>query len=504
MRPRPVLKGTGSNCTSVHYHRVIHRAVRLRIQVAACLTQLTFVVSSQALSASATLPSLTFSFSSEPESSLSCDASRLDCSVPHCPGTDRESQVAISRTPGEMSSYVSNATDRTSDTTASWAEAGRGGNDNDKRGALTLDVQTPTPSHHRNENVGPEETAPDAGTSPRPDRLHYASSSGSNRSRYSPPRSGDGGGHSPRDQNGPVMVVSPGENDRRRKAKSERSKVSPLSKRLGEEPPFMLPHPSKSDTSSQLYPGLVIGSFAGGGNGTGLGFDANDMHLDGSMDGVVDRTAASQPDGRQHGGSGQAGANIAPWLMDDGPKSPGLRSPTPAGPSDPQATTMREPASRKGSTMQVLNHFASVPALPKIRRQGNAGSQPDDQSGPSSRSGSDPSILPRPGIASRTSFAGGSKDGNSPLAGSGESLQTLTTAQQERTGSALSAEPGSQTSQPGKQSNAGTGNRTSRFGSNASNGSRNGSGGSEKKKGFLGGLLKRKTGASMSMRESSF
>lgn len=207
-----------------------------------------------------------------------------------------------------------------------------------------------------------------------------------------------------------------------------------LAKRFGEENPYVLPR----DTTSQMYPGVVIGSFAGGEEGNtftgGMGFD-------GSMDGIMDTSATPQAVTRHGSTSGQAGANIAPWLMDD-------------------------------STAPALNHQASVPALPKAPY--------DDPT--RSRNGSQPSIS-----SAHQAFASDPAAGS--RLGSQESIITIGKSPMDQ----LPPLPGG-----GRHP---TGGRMNRYGSTTSNISAGGSIASDKKKGFLGGLLKRKTGQSVSQGE---
>ena len=243
-------------------------------------------------------------------------------------------------------------------------------------------------------------------------------------------------------------------------------RVSPLAKRLGEEPPFMLPHPSQDGSSSNMYPGVVIGSFAGAGSGTGMDFGVDDMRFDGNMEDILDPAAASRPVGRHDSTSGQAGANIAPWLMDDsGPKA---ASPSPV--AVPRSPTRK-------SNMPALSHFASVPSLNKVRRQDADGS---------SRSGSHGNIQP---MSTSTSTGSGSNlagMGRTSRNGSDDSMQTV---------SANQRVPAPETRHSGQP-------RGSRFGSSASFASTSqGSVNHDKKKGFLGGFLKRRAGASVSSSE---
>ena len=271
-------------------------------------------------------------------------------------------------------------------------------------------------------------------------------------------------------------VGSPGERDRHCRAASEqdRKKASPLARRLGEEPPFMLPHPTKSDSTSQTYPGVVIGSFAGAGDNAGLGFG-----VDVSMDDILDTSAAPAPQNRQRSTSGQAGANIAPWLMDDNSSNGSFSAPAP---------DMENNATPKIPSMQPLNHFASVPALPKLRRQATDIST-SGQSLASSHSGIDTATE----LPSGATLASGGPSRS--RAASSESVQTLGARQRPSQTSHITVGPTA-----ARHASVAAAGRLSRFGSIASNGSA-ASSGSERKKGFLGGFLKKKTGAVTSTSE---
>ncbi|WVQ83638.1 hypothetical protein IAT38_005780 [Cryptococcus sp. DSM 104549] len=278
-----------------------------------------------------------------------------------------------------------------------------------------------------------------------------------------------------------------------------RRRVSPLVKRLGEEPPFMLPHPSRADATYQTYPGVVIGSFAGGGGSSGIHF-GDDLAFDGTMDDILDPSA--RPSGR--GSTGQAGANIAPWLQDDGPAPTPVRHTSPApAPLTPTETphpplpkgpaaTLREKDSRKASA-SVLNHFSSVPSLPKIRRTGTGDTYAGETStAPGSRNGSQPTIVPPPGTASSASSF---TDGRQSRAGSGDSLQTLNDRKGRR------GSPGGDTASgipPPPRSGSTVTGRAGRFGSTTSSVSA-ASSTDGKKKGFLGGFLRKKTGPNLTL-----
>ncbi|WWC64833.1 uncharacterized protein I303_107447 [Kwoniella dejecticola CBS 10117] len=293
------------------------------------------------------------------------------------------------------------------------------------------------------------------------------------------------------------------------------NRVSPLAKRLGEEPPFMLPHPSKDTQTSQTYPGVVIGSFAGGGStfGEGLGFDGG-MGM--NMDDILDPFSSASGSGR-HGSTSAttttaAAPNIAPWLMDDSDPQQSQFVTTPleverTTSSKGPAATLREKDTSSRKASGVLNHFSSVPSLPKIRRQPTVdiSGGHNDSSGSGSGSGSR--------TASHTSIAttiGGSSvyqpapfaEGSSGRNNSNDSLQTLNATQRStRDGSPKFDTTSSHDRSTSQQSTKSQGHaRVGRFGSTASSNSGGGHASNERKKGFLGGFLsKRRTGPSISL-----
>ena len=188
---------------------------------------------------------------------------------------------------------------------------------------------------------------------------------------------------------------------------------------------------------SQNYPGVMDLSMEG-------------MKLDASMDDIMDPSAAP---GRQGSNAGQQAApNIAPWLMDDStPPRSGTTTPS------PQTHTDGPPGS-----MPKLGRMQSDYSLHTIS---------------SSRNGSSPSITGMPVSQEPEGRA---------RTGSGDSLQTLSAGQQKQ--------PKHTDILPGGGRHSIAGGRIGRF-STVSSGS---IGGAEKKKGFLGGLLKRK-GTAMSL-----
>lgn len=218
---------------------------------------------------------------------------------------------------------------------------------------------------------------------------------------------------------------------------STRSRLSPLAKRLGEDVPvpYMV---------SQNYPGVMDLSMDG-------------MKLDASMDDIMDPSAAPGRHGSNAGQQAQAGANIAPWLMDDS-------TPPRSGTTTPSAQTYTNVNANgpSGSNRPQLGRMQSDYSLHTVD---------------SSRNGSSPSII---GVPTSQEPEGRTRTG------SGDSLQNLPAGQQK---------PSKQSEYlPGGGRHSIAGGRIGRF-STVSSGS---VGGAEKKKGFLGGLLKRK-GTAMSL-----
>jgi len=332
------------------------------------------------------------------------------------------------------------------------------------------------------------ETSP--GSSPRMSMKSLGSNQGSPNVPSSP-KVRDKTRRSPRPDTGIASSQSPDNSERRRRAADERQgrKASPLFKRLGEEPPFMLHHPDKADETSKMYPGVVLGAFAESNSG-GLAFGSDEMRFDGTMDDILDSTAHPQS---RHDITSAPGANIAPWLLDDAPSLSRPESPPPDQVSQP---VPRE-SPRKGS-VQARNHFASVPALSKIRRQPTEILIPEAPSGSSSRKGSHPSIFAGSGSEAASSSSN-SKKASRKWNGSSESVQTVGGSQPPERNSSPSEEPSALPPHFARQSNPAVNSRMGRLDSTASNISA-GSGGSEKKKGFFGGLLRsRKAAGSMSM-----
>lgn len=293
-------------------------------------------------------------------------------------------------------------------------------------------------------------------------------------------------------QNGPPSLarsISRDDDARRRSRITQRStpdmhvgtsssRVPPLVKRFGEAPPASLLQPPRQQPQQ---PALEFSSYPDDDSG-GLDFSAHGLHLDpdSSMDGILDRTAVAPNATRPIAGpgetTGQAGANIAPWLMDDQPKSPGATSPF----------SQNIPGRQQFPQQQL-------PTAPGLRRlpSGNM-AYPDQSSAATSRAGS----------VFGAGAGGGHQAGDtSPQTvnsksrnGSGDSIQTL---------SSNNNGPKKPVEQAwavggGRHSNSAAG-RISRFGSTASNVSGNSG---ERKKGFFG-LLKRKNTA-MTLGESIY
>jgi len=257
-------------------------------------------------------------------------------------------------------------------------------------------------------------------------RRSSPASPGSPRTRVtprSPTNDTDRRRHSSRLKAGPSSPRSPPtDSSPRQRAKTadaaNRSKASPLARR-------------SEDTSLEPIP--VVD------------FSMEGMQLDVSMDDILDPSAAPRRQGSTTGQ--QAGANIAPWLMDDS-------NPSPTGPTSPALGNDNRPKLHRLQSDMSMRTTAS------------------------SRNGSQPSI---------NNFPQESPDGRARQ-GSGDSIQTLSAGPPKPPKDVL----------PGGGRHSIVGNRASRFGSTASSAS---AAPTEKKKGgFLGGLLKRKgTGMSLGM-----
>lgn len=242
--------------------------------------------------------------------------------------------------------------------------------------------------------------------------------------------------HSSRMKAGPGSPKSPTSDSARQRARTSdglgnRTRYQPLARKSEEG--------ARENAASPLDAGVVD-------------FSMDGMQLDVSMDDILDPSAA--PRGRDSTAGQQAGANIAPWLMDDSTPLPS-GSQTPAQGYDPT---------------EADNGFA-----PKLNR---LTSDRSIKTTYSARNGSQPSLMGMPS---------GQDTEQRSRQGSGDSIQTLAVAAPKSTKHA-EVLPGG-----GRHSIAG---RAGRFGSTASSAS---AGTAEKKKGgFLGGLLKRK-GTGMSL-----
>lgn len=247
---------------------------------------------------------------------------------------------------------------------------------------------------------------------------------------------------------------------RRRRTNSDRSKIVSL---LGEEAPFMLNHPTRQQTTSEQYPGVILGSFAGGGfDGQAMGFGEHSVGID-----EHDFLDFSQPrmEGRgRHDSVAGPAPNIAPWLTDD-----------------PVQDSRSSSAERSGNSTP-----ADYGALPRFKR---GGTDPGlfDGSAASSRSSSHAQIFPVP---PPDSFPSNSVQASRH--GSSDSVQTL---------SAYNSASQNKRSLPADVFVAPGGSRGSIAGSRLKLGV-SGSGDSGKKKGFLGGFLKRKPTGVIMPRES--
>lgn len=255
----------------------------------------------------------------------------------------------------------------------------------------------------------------------------------------SPSNIGDKRRHSARIKSSSSKSPALEPNVRRRPTTSDattRARLSPLAKRLGEDV-------SLEYAVSQNYPGVMDLSMDG-------------MQLDVTMDDILDPSAAPGRQGSTLAGP-PAGANIAPWLQDD---------------STPPRSGATTPANQSGQPSAP----ASMPKLGRLQ------SEQSLHTISSSRNGSQPSITGLPVTQE--------PDGRTSRHGSGDSLQTLSAAQPPKPTRQPDVLPGG-----GRHSIAG--GRIGRFGSTVSTVS---AGSGDKKKGFLGGLLKRK-GTAMSLGE---
>lgn len=240
-----------------------------------------------------------------------------------------------------------------------------------------------------------------------------------------------------------------------------------LEKRLGEKDPYLLQSGAQADRTAQAYPGVVIGSFpAGAGQ---LDFDS--MRIDGMLDDIMDTNNQLPPRADQP--TGQAGANIAPWLVED--------------PNDNTASGRNEQAPFLREEDHSLSHSSSTPSLTQARRQGTMDSRGDGVSPTSSRNGSQPSLAYLPSLQLPGTQARMSSYDNPAASGQRGSKSAV---QQDE----------AQAPPSGGRHPSIANTRTGRYGSTVSSASGSGSTG---KKGFLGGLLKRKTAQAPTSGESS-
>lgn len=242
----------------------------------------------------------------------------------------------------------------------------------------------------------------------------------------------------------------------------------------------MLTHPSRSGQTSHNYPGVILGSFTGTGGGDALGFGEDSVRLGGTMEGIMDMDMSAQRGAARHGS--EAGVNIAPWLMDDGAKS----GPPPPTPADSGNNTPS--ASRKHSTS--LGHSTSHPSLPRMKRTGTGATTLGDlgehegyaaSTTSSSRSGSHPDIFPVPHPPDASAMSREPSRMRDPSSESVHTLGALPARRGQMHHSELFVPPGG-----GRAASVSAAKQ--RVGSTASAISA----GSERKKGFLGGFLKRK------------
>ena len=258
------------------------------------------------------------------------------------------------------------------------------------------------------------------------------------------------------------------------------SRAKILAKRLGEENPYVLPHPSRLDATSTQYPGVVIGQFASGQSGSGqLGFDVNTIGFDGSINDILDPSAAGKDYNRQGATSGPPAPNIAPWLTDDA--TPGSTPPlTPSGEGVPTYSPSRDHGlPRKAS----VPGFTPITSFPKMRR--NQTSESANELGVQVRRQDSSSYFP--------SNNASSDPRNPSRTASSESVATVSVPRltpADDVPGPLQYFPG------GGRHPSGSSSTKTRHSSSATVSSTSTTG--DKKKSFLGGFLKRRTGQSMS------
>jgi adenylate cyclase len=273
--------------------------------------------------------------------------------------------------------------------------------------------------------------------------------------------------HSPRQNGGIKARKESSEDVERRKGRVERE----LSKSASPSQ-FDLQLPSTGTT----YPGLVLGDSGGEGGDGRLGFGPDAMRFDGSMDDILDFSQTR--DGRHGSASGQAGANIAPWLTDDA-----------AGATDLEAEhseTITPSGTSRNTSSQALSHFSSVPSLPKIRPQGTNDEARDSDSSNAAAAGG-------PGPSSSKSST---RESSRSRLVSGDSGLTMSAHQRGKKPSL----PDSLIMPGGRHGSVAQATRLGRLASNASS-MGNASIGSEKKRGFLGVFKRKPTNAGLTTSE---
>lgn len=281
-------------------------------------------------------------------------------------------------------------------------------------------------------------------------------------------RSGSGGSSSFAADGGEADV----EQDPRRRSRVEQDKARVFAKRFGEKPPFILDHPDRQKATSEQYPGVVLGSFAGGIGGPGFGFGEHSVGI-GEMDGILDFSQPRQ-DGRHDSASGPA-PNIAPWLAED------------------KANESRSSSADRSGTHTpgdfAASQYGSQASLPQVRRNGTEQNLADGAASSStSRSGSHPEIFPVPPPDSSAS----SINDQHARHGSTDSVQTLPGGQQPASLKKMPQPFGDQFVAPGGGRGSVAGSKL-RLGSKASDFGSTGSADSGKqRKGLFGGFLKRK------------
>lgn len=246
---------------------------------------------------------------------------------------------------------------------------------------------------------------------------------------------------------------------------------------------------SMGTNEAASYPGVVMSA------GSGLGFD--DVKLDDATAEFLDPAAASAT--THHGHTKPAGANIAPWLQEDEPPSPSTKRFAEADRSDgpsPTESTVTAPTSANASTTNLdhrkshLAHFPSVPHLPRfLHRQHHRDSETSSFVQPPYASGSEAPSLRSSSASSLLTEGAQTPKSYRPQSVSEARARSPPPSPPSRHGSVAST--GGHFHAPP--------HRFTRFGSQAmgSNVSLAQSQSEKKKGGFLGNLLKRRTGQSV-------